>query len=98
MTTAPLIAQAPWDDYAVRVADLYPPLGPGDGLDEAAVEAAESRLLHRFPRLLREFYLVAGRRSDLTRGATQPVGPEALEMTHEALIFAFGDDFFPTCA
>jgi hypothetical protein len=92
-----LIASKPWDAYAARVAELYPPLAADDGYEEAEIAASEVRLGFRLPRILREFYLLAGRRNDLTRQLTQPIPPDFLEIVGHALIFTHGDDDFPTC-
>jgi hypothetical protein len=88
----------PWDDYAARVAELFPALRPGDGVDERELSAAESVLGFRLPRVLREFYLLAGRRDDLTRHWTQPVAPKFLALVDDALVFAAGTEDFPPFA
>lgn len=90
-----LTDQAPWDDYAARVAELYPPLAAGDGYDEGEVVAAEARLGLRLPRVLREFYLLAGRRDDVTRHLTQPIPPGFLTVADHALVITDGDIDFP---
>lgn len=86
---------APWDDYAARVGELYPPLAPGHGYDEAEVAEAEARLGLRLPRVLREFYLLAGRREDVTRRWTQPVPPGFLAVADHALVVTDHDPNFP---
>lgn len=90
-----LLDHAPWDDYAARVAELYAPLTPDDGLPEYKLVAAESALGFRLPRVLREFYLVAGARTDLTRGAMHPVAPENLCVADHALLISAWDLGFP---
>ena len=53
-----------WTEYDRRVAELYPPVAPGQGVSEEDA-AAEKRLGTRLPELLREFYLRVGKRRDL---------------------------------
>jgi hypothetical protein len=93
-----LTEHAPWDDYAARVTALFPPLRPGDGVAEGELSAAESALGFRLPRVLREFYLLAGNRGDLTHHWTQPIAPKFLAVVDQALVFAAGNEDFPPCA
>ena len=81
-----LTDQAPWDDYAARVAELFRPLAPGDGYEEAEVAAAEARLGLRLPRVLRELYLLAGRRDDINRPMNHLIPPEDLSVEQGALV------------
>jgi hypothetical protein len=81
-----LIDQAPWDEYAARVAELFRPLAPGDGDEEPAVAAAEARLGFRLPRVLREMYLLAGHRDDVHRPKNHLIHPEDLSVEQGALV------------
>ncbi len=81
-----LADKAPWDDYAARVAELYRPLAPGDGNDEAEIAAAETRLGLKLPRVLREFYLLAGRRDDIHRARNHLIHPEDLAVEQGVLV------------
>lgn len=74
-----------WDDFRSRLAEVFPPLGPGDGVSEAEVAAAEGRLGFRLPRFLREYYLLAGGRKDLNQSYHHLVAPEDLEV-HEGVL------------
>jgi hypothetical protein len=87
MPTPPLADRSPWDDYTARVAELLAPLAPGDGLDEAEVIAAERKLGARLPGVLREFYLLAGRRGDLNRAFCRLLPPGNLLVGPDALYF-----------
>src|SRR4051794_404513 len=80
--------QAPWDDYAARVAELFDPLGPGDGYTEQEVAAAETRLGLRLPRVLREFYLRTGHRNDIPRPKTPLTPPEDLSVEQGVLVLS----------
>jgi hypothetical protein len=55
-----------WSEQSPHIRSLYHPWQPGDGYDEAEIEAAEARLGFRLPSTLRNFYLAWGRRQDLT--------------------------------
>jgi len=78
--------QAPWGDYAARVAELFDPLGPADGYGEPEVAAAETRLGLRLPRVLRELYLLAGRRNDIHRPKNHLIPPEDLSVEQGVLV------------
>ncbi len=79
--------QATWDDYAAKVAELYNPIAQGDGDEETTLIAAETRLNHKLPRVLREMYLRAGRRDDIHRSKNHLIQPEDLAIEHDVLVF-----------
>lgn len=76
-----------WPHYQELVAQLYKPLSSGDGFSDDEVTSAEQRLGFRLPRLLREFYLLAGRRRDLNHAHNQLVHPDDLRIEDENLVF-----------
>lgn len=76
-----------WPYYQELVAQLYQPLSSGDGVSDDEVTSAEQRLGLRLPRLLREFYLLAGKRTDLNHASCQLVHPTALQIEEEKLVF-----------
>jgi hypothetical protein len=73
--------------YKGLVAQLYGPLSPADGFSDDEVGRAERRLGIRLPRLLREFYLLAGRRADLNQAHDELVHPDDLQIEDETLVF-----------
>lgn len=81
------MSEAFWTDYSRHVANLMPPLVAGDGVPEAEIAAAEARLGLKLPALLREFYLVAGRREDINAVHNRLLSPESLEVDQDALVF-----------
>lgn len=76
-----------WPYYQELVAQLYQPLSSGDGFSDDEVASAERRLGLRLPRLLREFYLLAGKRTDLNHAHDQLVHPNELRIEDEKLVF-----------
>ncbi|MGI4789407.1 MAG: hypothetical protein ACRYFS_11230 [Janthinobacterium lividum] len=76
-----------WSDYRRLVARLMPPLGPGDGVPEAEIEAAETRLGVKMPTLLREFYALAGKREDINGVHNRLVSLENLKVDQNKLVF-----------
>lgn len=76
-----------WPRYEAIVAQLLPPLKPGDGVSEEDVSAAEARLNLRLPRILREFYLKAGNREDINRAHNRLLAPSELVEQDGALAF-----------
>ena len=54
-----------WSEQSPHIRTLFRPWQPGDGYDEATLQAAEARLGVRLPATLRTFYLAWGRREDL---------------------------------
>ncbi|MFD5269511.1 SMI1/KNR4 family protein [Streptomyces sp. NPDC058335] len=67
MTRALLGREGAWAFVRDFTACWGRPLAPGDGWDEAEIDAAERRLGVRLPTALREAYGLFGRRDDLTR-------------------------------
>lgn len=80
-------SEAFWADYRRLVAKLMPPLAPGDGVSEAAIEAAETRLKLKLPSLLREFYALAGKRKDINHSFEQLLSMEKFECEGKMLAF-----------
>lgn len=76
-----------WPYYQELVAQLYQPLSSGDGFSDDEVTSAEQRLGLRLPGLLREFYLLAGKRIDLNHAHNQLVHPNDLQLEDEKLVF-----------
>ena len=76
-----------WPYYQGLVAQLYRPVSPGDGFSDDEVTGAEQRLGCRLPGLLREFYLLAGKRPDLNHAHDQLVHPNDLQIEDEKLVF-----------
>jgi hypothetical protein len=76
-----------WPYYQELVAQLYQPLSSGDGFSDDEVTSAEQRLGFRLPGLLREFYLLAGKRTDLNHAQDQLVHPNDLQIEDEKLVF-----------
>lgn len=76
-----------WSSYEAIVACLLPPLGPGDGVQEEELSAAEARLNLRLPRTLREFYLKAGGRGDINREHNRLLAPSEIVKQGGVLVF-----------
>jgi hypothetical protein len=65
------------------------PLGPGDGVSEDALRAAERRLGASLPAALREAYLLFGRRPDLTAVQDRLLSPRDLVRDATGTIVVF---------
>ena len=76
-----------WSEQSPHIRSLYRPWQPGDGYDEAILQAAEVRLGVRLPATLRTFYLAWGRREDLTQTCYYLLNPEVLPIRANTLIF-----------
>lgn len=76
-----------WSAQSAHIRTLFRPWKPGDGYDEATVQAAETRLGLRLPHLLRNFSLAWGRRQDLTQAQNPLVAPDGLVVRADTLIF-----------
>ncbi|MFJ3220537.1 SMI1/KNR4 family protein [Kitasatospora sp. NPDC086801] len=63
------------------------PLQPGDGFEDAELDAAERRLGLRLPPALREAYRLFGRREDLTGNHNRLLPPEGLFVLDGALVY-----------
>jgi len=91
------IDEACWASLRAFVAEWHRPLEPGDGLSDAEIEGAEAILEYRLPRSLREFYLIAGKRDDLTRRYNYLLPPDRLEKDIDEWTLTFwheGEDYF----
>lgn len=76
-----------WSTQSPHIRTLFHPWQPGDGYDEAEIEAAEARLGLRLPATRRNFYLACGRRTDLTAMNHGLLSPDHLEMRENTLLF-----------
>ena len=76
-----------WSAQSPHIRTLYHPWQPGDGWDDATIEAAEARLGLRLPNPLRNFYLAYGRRRDLTQTQNPLLNPDELVVRADTLIF-----------
>lgn len=76
-----------WTTYRKAVEELFSPLEPTDGVPEADVTAAESRLGLGLPGLLRELYVTAGARRDLHQAHDHLLSPSDLHEEGGKLIF-----------
>lgn len=65
-----------WSEQSPHIRTLFHPWQPGDGYDEATIQAAEARLGIHLPATLRNFYLVWGRRRDMTETMYLLLPPE----------------------
>jgi hypothetical protein len=74
----PMSATEFWSKYEQLAGELVRPLGPEDQVPESEVATAEDRLRGRLPRLLREFYLRAGRFSEINEAHDRLLPPEEL--------------------
>jgi hypothetical protein len=95
----PPSAVARWRLVTEFIATWYPELQPGDGYSSAELDAAQEKLGYRFPGAVRDWYQLAGRRSDVwchTLGMYF-VEPWAAPVLGEYLILLM-DDFEGTIA
>jgi hypothetical protein len=76
-----------WSKYEQLASDLVRPLGPEDQVPETEIVAAEDRLSFRLPRLLREYYLRAGRLSEINEAFNRLLPPGDLWIEAEWLVF-----------
>ena len=76
-----------WSEQSPHIRSLYRPWQPGDGYDEAILQAAEARLGMRLPPQLRIFYLTWGRRFLSTLLPELLLEPHELLVKGETLIF-----------
>jgi hypothetical protein len=76
-----------WSEQSPHIRTLFRPWQPGDGCDEATLQAAEARLGIRFPLTLRNFCLAWGHRRDLTRKVHPLLPPDELQFRDDALVF-----------
>lgn len=74
-----------WSEQSPHIRSLYRPWQPGDGYDEAEIEAAETRLGLRLPATLRHFYLAWGKRRDITQMYNALLAPDELLVRAGAL-------------
>lgn len=76
-----------WSEQSSHIRSLYRPWQPGDGYEEAEIEAAEARLGIRLPATLRNFYRAWGKRRDLASLVDPLLPPNELEMREDTLLF-----------
>lgn len=73
-----------WELYRTRVGRLLRPLGTSDGSAEGEIAEAERRLGLR---LLREYYLLTGRREDINTVHNRLRSPETIQADGGVLVF-----------
>lgn len=78
-----------WSEQSLHIRSLYRPWQPGNGYDEATLQAAEARLGVCLPNTLRAFYRNWGRRRDLKDLQHHLADPDDLVLAAEVLIFCF---------
>jgi len=76
-----------WPYFKDLVSQLYVPLLPEDGFSEDELEGAEKRLGIRLPGLLREYYLLAGKREAINQVFNTLVHPNELQIEDGKLVF-----------
>lgn len=76
-----------WSAQSLHIRTLFRPWQPGDGYDEATIQAAEARLGIRLPSLLSTFYRAWGKRRDLTEINHPLLPPAELVIRTDTLIF-----------
>ncbi len=76
-----------WSEQSPHIRTLFHPWQPGDGYNEATLQAAEARMGVRLLYTLRQFYLAWGRRADLTETVHPLLTLEELEIRDGALAF-----------
>lgn len=76
-----------WSEQSPHIRTLFRPWQPGDGYDEATIQAAEARLGVRLSATLRNFYQAWGRRRDVTRLGDPLLSPDELKLRDETLLF-----------
>ena len=75
-----------WSEQSPHIRSLYRPWQPGDGYEEAEIQAAETRLGFRLPATLRNFYRAWGKRKDLIDRQQSLLEPYTLMIRAGALI------------
>src|SRR5215467_5366690 len=76
-----------WSDQSPHIRTLFRPWQPGDGYEEASIQAAEARLGVRLPTALRNFYLAWGQRRELAMIHTYLLPPDDVVIRADTLIF-----------
>ncbi len=87
ITEAKIFMQLDWSEQSPHIRTLFRPWQPGDGCDEAILQAVEVQLGIRLPSTLRNFYLAWGRQQEMTRFSHPLLKPEELEIQGDTLIF-----------
>ena len=80
-----------WSEQSPQIRTVFRSWQPGDGYDEATLQAAEARLGLRLPTTLRNFYLAWGRRRELLYGGPHLLSPDELVLQSQRLIFVRED-------
>ncbi|BDI29780.1 hypothetical protein CCAX7_18310 [Capsulimonas corticalis] len=81
------MAESYWEFYRALVKRLMPVLKKGDGYSEEEIARAEARIGCRLPNLLREFYLLAGKREDINAVFERLLTPDEMERHGDVLAF-----------
>jgi hypothetical protein len=75
-----------WSEQSPHIRTLFRPWQPGDGYEEATIQAAEAKLGVRLPSPLRTFYLAWGKRRDLAALHHYLLAPDELVIRADTLI------------
>lgn len=73
--------------YRTAAQNLYAPFTPEDGVSVKEIEMAEKSFGFRLPKILREFYLLAGNRKAINASHNRLLSVEYLEIEDNKLIF-----------
>ena len=76
-----------WSVLREVAAQWYPPLQPADGVPFGELEIAERRLGHSLPAALREWYSLAGRRTDIWSRQDHVLSPVDFRINGDHLVF-----------
>jgi len=76
-----------WQTYKETVERLFGPLTLKDGIPEEDIIEVEKHLGFRFPQVLRDFYLLAGERSDLNDSHDHLIDYDELVVEGNTLVF-----------
>jgi hypothetical protein len=76
-----------WSEQSPHIRTLFRPWQPGDGYEEATIQAAEAQLGVRLPSPLRTFYLAWGQRPDLAKIHHYLLAPHEVVIRADTLIF-----------
>src|SRR5579871_6848106 len=75
-----------WNVLKTFFSGWYAQIGPADGFADQEIHAAEVLLNIRFPKALREWYMLAGRRSEVWSRQDHFILPERLAIKNEKLV------------
>lgn len=87
LATIPNARSARWMLLRDVAAQWYPPISTDDGVPSADLDSAESRLDVSFPVALREWYTLAGRRTDIWSRQDRFLSPDEFRINGDHVIF-----------